>query len=83
MKVRALTQFSTERDLVQIGDVVDMPDVVAEIRIKSGLVARVGDSDEPEAEPEGPSDGVETAQDARPVETAVSPRPNKPNKPKR
>jgi hypothetical protein len=79
MKVRALTQFSTERDVVHVGDVVEMQDWVAEVRIEAGLVERVGDAVS-HAVTHGAAEDlpaeVETADDVRPVETAVS-RPRK------
>ncbi len=64
MRVRALQPFTLEQSSHLTGDVMEMDDKLAEIRIASGLVARVGG-----AAP------VETATAAEP-ETAVS-RPTK------
>ncbi len=63
MRVRALQPFTLEQSAHVTGDVLEMADNLAEIRITSGLVARVG------AAP------VETATEREP-ETAVS-RPTK------
>lgn len=44
MKVRALMSFTVEQGKVEAGDVVEMVDRVAEIRIKGGLVEEVRES---------------------------------------
>ncbi len=43
MKVRARARHSVENGILEPGDVFDLPDYLAEIRIASGLVEAVGE----------------------------------------